>query len=361
MYKFTHAAIVDGFVQALRDNGEIFVLGTKQSDEFGMKLDDSTISLMGKNKEEIVNNLKENSELDLVEGVNTLSLYQMQVDNYERHVGPDRFKLEEGKYPEVTHAMEKDRLIYVLYSSGDIFVLETARNYDGSIKFSDAYGSALKETTKDVKKEIERNSDHVLVRKVKSQPTLVTQVDSWERSARMSRKDENNPSITSGYNLRLLKFDTKLTDYRKTYVEDPFLTTENKMKPNQRSYELSLAKEAYKLVKDNTTVLMLTEDKQRIVRSITNALSSREDLRNAFFKDKVASVSILSAAVEDSEIMRQEVAKNLSNGLKRDSQSLLDFAKEYGMEGEISKKTMAIIKESLSKKKKGKEEEIPVI
>ncbi len=40
MYKFTHAAIVDGFVQALGDNGEIFILGIKQSDEFGMKMVD---------------------------------------------------------------------------------------------------------------------------------------------------------------------------------------------------------------------------------------------------------------------------------------------------------------------------------
>jgi hypothetical protein len=97
MHKFTHAISVGGFVQALKDNGDIFVLGTRPSDEFGMKMIDTTIDLMGKTREGIVDNLKKNSEPELVEKVNTLSFYQAQVDNYEKYVNPDRYNKKEDK------------------------------------------------------------------------------------------------------------------------------------------------------------------------------------------------------------------------------------------------------------------------
>jgi len=95
MHKFTHAISVGGFVQGLKDNGDIFVLGTRSSDEFGMKMIDTTIDLMGKTRQGIVDNLKKTSDPELVEKVNTLSFYQTQVDNYEKYVNPDRYKNED--------------------------------------------------------------------------------------------------------------------------------------------------------------------------------------------------------------------------------------------------------------------------
>jgi hypothetical protein len=83
MYKVTHASEVGGFVQTLHESGKIFILGNRISDEFAMKLEDISIELMDKTRQNVIKEIKANSDNDLVHQVNSVPHYQNQFSNWE--------------------------------------------------------------------------------------------------------------------------------------------------------------------------------------------------------------------------------------------------------------------------------------
>jgi hypothetical protein len=159
MHKFTHAIAHGKYIQALKDNGDVFLLSSDSEDDFGMLLDVRMLELIGGTKDKFINSLKDNSDPHLVLKLNSDLIHQIQVDKYEELINPEKFKRDKelreliSLYPQGTEivlaAMERGGIIYACHHSGHVFILETNTMEDGSLNFTENFTKKKKKVSHD--------------------------------------------------------------------------------------------------------------------------------------------------------------------------------------------------------------------